>query len=112
MAAGATPGVLWLALQAGPVLSETESSPATESEAAQELQLRGTIGDRHRRSDPPTREPRLADNEQGDSEDVIGEMSGKTPSDLGDAVNQGNRSTVSTSNSDLTRFGDSCSDDR
>ena len=40
---------------------------------------------------------------KGDSGDMIGEISGKT---LGD------RSTVSTSKSDLTRFGDSCSDDR
>ena len=33
-AAGATPGVLWLVAQAGPVMSETESSPAKESVAA------------------------------------------------------------------------------
>ena len=31
---GATPGAPWLVAQAGPVLSETESSPTTESVAA------------------------------------------------------------------------------
>ena len=35
--AGATPGASWLVAQAGPVLSETESSLATESVAASSL---------------------------------------------------------------------------
>ena len=35
--------------------------------------------------------------DKGDSRDVIREMSGRLPSDLGDAANRGYRSTVSTS---------------
>ena len=50
--------------------------------------------------------------DEGDSGDVIGEMSGRAPSDLSDAANKGYRATVSTSTSNQTQFGDSCSDGR
>ena len=88
-----------------------------------ELQLRSTIGDRHRRSrthagavtdsHASSCRERAADDagNKGDSEDVIGEMSGRSPTDLGDVANKGYRSTVSTSKSERTRFGDSCSND-
>ena len=59
--------------------------------------------------------PHRADDDAGDEGDsgvVIGEMRDRAPSDHGDVSNEGSKTTVSTSKSGRTRFGDICTDDR